>query len=63
MKNYFDTIEELPTGSHLKKFKNWCQNAYGCKTNLQVHFWAIFFTEPTLRPIPADVLPNATENR
>ena len=28
----------------------------------QVHFWAIFFTEPTLRSIPADVLPNSTEN-
>ena len=62
MKNYFDTIEELPTGSHLKKFKNWCQNAYGCKTNYKFIFGPFFFTEQTLRSIPADVLPNATEN-
>ena len=62
MKNYFDTIEELPTGSHLKKFKNWCQNAYGCKTNYKFIFGPFFFTEQTLRSIPLDVLPNATEN-
>ena len=42
MKNYFDTIEELPTGSHLKKFKNWCQNAYGCKTNYKFIFGPFF---------------------
>ena len=42
MKNYFDTIEELPTGSHLKKFNNWCQNAYGCKTNYKFIFGPFF---------------------
>ena len=42
MKNYFDTIEELPTGSHLKKFENWCQNAYGFKTNYKLIFGPFF---------------------
>ena len=42
MKNYFDTIEELSIGSHLKKINNWCQNPYGCKTNYKFIFGPFF---------------------